>query len=214
VNVTVSATDGAGLGVSGVHVTVNGPVTRDGTTVSDGSFRALALKPGDYRLRFEHERFVTLERLVTVKGGQPTDVDVMLSRAPEKAQTEPPPPPPTAEPRASAPLPEAAFDVTSYLEKEYLKSGANRVKSIACSASDSVSLVQTTTSYASAAGKRQLVLVAIAGQGRVNVGTKSERIDSRSGSTVTVPENTGFEAAREGKSTLVFVLVEIGKGCE
>ena len=214
VNVAISVTDGVGLGISGVHVTVSGPVTRDGMTVSDGSLRALGLKPGTYRFRFEHERFITLERDVVVRGGQPTDVDVTLSRAAEKPKEEPAPaPPPAAAERRSAPLPAATFDVTNYLEREYLKTGPSRIKSIACSASDSVNLVQTTSSYAAAAGKRQLVIVAIAGQGRVTVGGRSSAIDSRSGTTVVVPENAGFEATREGKSTLVFVAVSIGEGC-
>jgi hypothetical protein len=214
VNVTVAVTDGGGLGLQGVHVLVNGPVTRDGTTVADGSFRALGLKPGAYRLRFEHQRFVTLERDITVRGGQPTEVDVMLTRAPEQAKPEvPAPTPPPATERASAPLPAGSFDVTSYLEKDYLKSGPNRVKSIACSDTDAVDVVQTATSYAVPAGKRQLAVVAIAGQGRASVGGRSYPLDSRSGSTVTVPANTGFEASREGKSTLVFVLVSIGEGC-
>ena len=215
INVTVAVTDGAGLGLQGVHVLVNGPVMRDGSTVADGSFRALGLKPGTYRLRFEHQRFITLERDVTVRPGQPTDVDVVLTRAPEKDKPEaaPAPVPAPSPERASAPLPAGAFDVTSYLEKEYLKSGPNRVKSIACSDTDAVDLVQTTTSYAVPAGKRQMAVVAIAGQGHVSIGGKSYPIDSRSGSTVTVPANTGFEASRQGKGTLVFVLVSIGEGC-
>jgi hypothetical protein len=211
----VGVTDGAGLGLQGVRVIVTGPVTREGTTVADGSFRALGLKPGSYRLRFEHERFVTLERDVTVRGGQPTDVDVTLTRAAETPAPEPPPAPtPAPSDRAMAPLAAGSFDVTSYLEKEYLKSGPNRVKSISCSESDSVDLVQTTSSYALPAGKHQLAVVAIAGSGRVSVGGRSYQMDSRSGSTITVPPNTGFEATREGKSTLVFVVVTMGEGCK
>jgi hypothetical protein len=208
-------TDGAGLGIQGVRVIVTGPVTRDGTTVADGSFRALNLKPGNYRLRFEQERFVTLERDVTVRGGQPPDVDVMLTRAADTAPPEPPPAPtPAPSERTMAPLAAGAFDITSYLEKEYLKSGPSRVKSIACSDSDSVDVVQTTSSYAVPAGKHQLVVVAIAGAGRASIGGRSYRIDSRSGSTLTVPPDSGFEATREGKNTLVFVLVSVGEGCK
>jgi hypothetical protein len=215
VNVTISVTDGAGLGIQGVRVIVTGPVTRDGTTVADGSFRALNLKPGNYRLRFEQERFVTLERDVTVRGGQPPDVDVMLTRAADTAPPEPPPAPtPAPSERTMAPLAAGAFDITSYLEKEYLKSGPSRVKSIACSDSDSVDVVQTTSSYAVPAGKHQLVVVAIAGAGRASIGGRSYRIDSRSGSTLTVPPDSGFEATREGKNTLVFVLVSVGEGCK
>jgi hypothetical protein len=73
--------------------------------------------------------------------------------------------------------------------------------------------VQTTPSSAPAAAKRQLVAVAIAGQGRVSVGGRSSVIDSKSGTTVVVPANMAFEATREGRGALVFVLVEIGSGC-
>jgi hypothetical protein len=214
VNVAVGVSDGVGLGIQGVRVIVSGPITRDATTVADGTVRLLALRPGTYRFRFEHEKFITLERDVTVRSGQAADLDVMLTRAPEKPKVEAPPPAPApVVERASEPLPAASFDVAGYLEKDYLKSGANRLKSIACSGSDSVSLVQTTSSYAAAAGTRQMVAVAIAGQGRVAVGGRSSVIDSKSGTTVVVPANMAFEATREGRGTLVFVLVEIGAGC-
>jgi hypothetical protein len=216
VNITVNVTDGRGLGIAGAQVTLSGPVTREGSTVADGSFRALGLKPGDYRFRFERDDYITLERDVTIRSGQPTEVDVMLSRAPEAPKPEPAapaPPQPAAKARTSSPLPAASFDVTSYLEREYLKSGPSRVKSVACSASDSVDLVQTTTSWSQSAGDHQLAVVAIAGQGRATVAGRSFRIDSRSGTTITVPTGSGFEATREGKNTLVFVVVSIGEGC-
>jgi hypothetical protein len=215
VNVAVGVSDGVGLGIQGVRVIVSGPITRDAQTVADGTVRLLGLKPGAYRFRFEHEKFVTLERDVAIRSGQPSDLDVTLTRVPEKPKAEaPPPPPPPSTERESEPLSAASFDVAGYLEKDYLKSGANRVKSIACSSSDAVSLVQTTSSYVAPAGKRQLVAVAIAGQGRVSVGGRSSSIDSKAGTTVVVPANAAFEATREGKGTLVFVLVAIGEGCQ
>jgi hypothetical protein len=188
-----------------------GPVERTGRTAANGSVHFAGLRAGVYRVRFEHEGFIALEREVNVRGTQAEEIGATLSAAaPPPPAPEPAPAPPAVE---HAPLPAAVFDITAYLEQDYLKSGPNRVKSIACSATDSVSLVQTTSSYASAAGDRQLVLVTIAGKGQVTVGGKTTPVDAKSGTTVTVPQGTALEASRDGKSTLVFVLVQLGSGC-
>ena len=68
-----------------MHVSAIGPVTREGTTGRDGTLRWQGLRPGSYRLRFQAEEFVTLEREATVKAGAPTEIDVALSRDTPKA---------------------------------------------------------------------------------------------------------------------------------
>ena len=57
----VTVTDQSGNALPDVHVTVTGPVAREGTTGRDGTLRLQALKPGTYRLRFQAQEFVTLE---------------------------------------------------------------------------------------------------------------------------------------------------------
>jgi mannose-6-phosphate isomerase-like protein (cupin superfamily) len=78
-----------------------------------------------------------------------------------------------------------------------------------------VDLVQTNEAFALAASpEKQFVLVTIAGRGHATVGGRTMSLDARSGTTVTVPKDVGFEATREGNRPLVFVLVQMGRGCE
>jgi hypothetical protein len=214
VTATVSVTDATGQTLPETTVTMSGPTERDGRTAANGTLHFAGLQPGDYRVRFEREGYITLERELTIKA-QPARIDASLSPAPP-----PPAPPPAPKPAVTAgpghdPLPQVDFDITAYLEKNYLSSGAQRVESIACSPTDSVDLVQTNESYTSAAaGARQLVLVTIAGRGHVTAGGRTMSVDARSGTTVTIPRDVGFEATREGNRPLVFVLVQFGEGCE
>ena len=65
--------------MQGVTVTVTGPVTRTVTSIANGTARLLGMRSGTYRLRFEHERFITLERDITMRAGAVPDIDVTLS---------------------------------------------------------------------------------------------------------------------------------------
>ena len=93
-SVTITITDASGAPLDNVHVTATGPVTRQTLSIDTGIARLNSVKPGDYRLRFEREGFMTLERDLTVKGGSPATIDVSLSPAPA------PPPPPAPAPSA------------------------------------------------------------------------------------------------------------------
>ena len=67
--VTLAVTDPAGIPVQGVAVSVTGPVTRNVTTIANGTARLPGMRSGTYRLRFEREGFITLERDVTMRAG-------------------------------------------------------------------------------------------------------------------------------------------------
>src|SRR5262249_9125181 len=99
VTFAVAVADPAGAALGEVKVTVQGPATREGRT-ENGRIAFENLPAGSYRLRFEHEGFVTLERELTGRGGSPMDVKVTLTPAPE-----PPKPPPAPEPAAPPPAP-------------------------------------------------------------------------------------------------------------
>ena len=101
--VSFSITDPGGLPLSGVNVSGTGPVFREMQTTAGGLTRFLNVKPGDYRLRFEKDGFLTLERDITVKSGAPLDVDVTLDPAPEAEAPAPAPPTPATDGTKSAP---------------------------------------------------------------------------------------------------------------
>src|SRR5712692_7737315 len=69
--VTVQVTDSSGLPLPNVHVTAEGPVSRDGVTDEAGSLRFSNMRAGAYRLRFTREGSITLERDITVRAAEP-----------------------------------------------------------------------------------------------------------------------------------------------
>jgi mannose-6-phosphate isomerase-like protein (cupin superfamily) len=102
-SITMLVTDPGGSPVPAVKVAASGPATREGTTTAEGTLRFTNVRAGNYRLRFEAEGFITLEREVTVKVRQPIQLDVMLNPEPQ--------PEPEPEPEAEAtPVPAARPD--------------------------------------------------------------------------------------------------------
>ena len=97
-------TDQSGAPLQGTTVSVTGSTSRVVTTVANGTARVLGLRPGTYRFRFEHPKFMTLERDVTVRGGAVPEIEVTLSPAPEPPPA-PPPPAPAVEASAAVAAP-------------------------------------------------------------------------------------------------------------
>ena len=68
---------------------LSGAGTGEFVTGGAGTMVVPDLKEGVYRLRCEREGFITLERELTMKGGQPGIIDVVLSAAPALAAVGP-----------------------------------------------------------------------------------------------------------------------------
>ena len=86
--VIVTALDGKTL--PDVVVKASGPVDREAPTDPSGLVTFANMSPGTYRLRFEHEGFITFEKEISLAAGKPLRASASLSAAP------PPPPPPKA----------------------------------------------------------------------------------------------------------------------
>ena len=80
-----------------MKVTMQGPAKREART-ERGRIVFEDVPAGTYRLRFDREGFISLEREVAARGGAPMDVKVTLTPAP------PPPPPPEAKPAPPEPV--------------------------------------------------------------------------------------------------------------
>src|SRR5687768_17226894 len=77
----VVLTDAAGAPISNALVTVQGAAERSART-EQGRIVFEGVPPGNYRLRFEREAFVTLERELVARAGAPTEVKATLNPAP------------------------------------------------------------------------------------------------------------------------------------
>src|SRR4029453_17290731 len=100
----IVVSDHSGTGLDGVGIGVSGAASRQASTDAKG-LATVPVSPGTYRLRFERERFITLERDVTIGRGQPPPIMVALDAA------LPPPPPVPVPPPAPAPAPVAVAAV-------------------------------------------------------------------------------------------------------
>src|SRR5437764_9394437 len=116
--------DQSGKALPGARVAVSGTMTRQATTAADGTATFTALPDGPYRLRFEREGFITLEREVTMKGGQPGIIDVVLSAAPAapvvpaaRQPTPTPAPPPAAAGRTTE---WTNVSIPTFLDKNFI----------------------------------------------------------------------------------------------
>lgn len=217
---TVQATDGTGATLGGVEVRATGPVAREGKTAEDGSVRFQRVQAGSYRLRFARDGFITLERDVTVRSGQPLKVDVTLSAAPP-----PPPPPPCPEPAKPAePAPAAksaagpigepkTVAVPTFVELNFIGRAPRRDSRLGCVGSGAGTLVQMREAITEQVfDTRDLWLYVVAGEGALRVNEKEERLAA--GTFSVVPRTMRHSILPRGKNPLILLVIETGQACE
>jgi mannose-6-phosphate isomerase-like protein (cupin superfamily) len=216
--VTVSVTDESGAPVQGVTVTVTGPVTRTVTTIANGTARLLGMRSGTYRLRFEHQGFITLERDVTMRAGAVPDVDVTLSPG-----TAPPPPavetpsrenaPPESEREQAPPGDPRYVTIVDFLDKNLIGGREpSKRDELGCTASARTTLLQLRES-----GKEEArtdadeVLYVVAGEGTLRLGNRDLPLSSST--TAVVPRGIVRGLTRKGKNPLILLSVVSGPAC-
>ena len=165
------------------------------------------MKPGDYRLRFEHDGFVSLERDVAVKGGTPLALEITLSPMPA-----PPPKPSEPAPASTAPPGEAkALSVGEFLvplsDKDPFKSNE-----LGCTASARTTLLQIPTDLQKKATPvADELLYIVGGQGSLRLGDKDVQLET--GGVAVVPRGTSWVLSRKGKKPLIVLSVVSGPPC-
>lgn len=204
----IVVTDPAGVQVPNVLVTLDGPTARSART-EGGRIAFEGLQPGSYRLRFEREGFITLEREVNARGGAPIDVKVTLNPAPA-----PPPPPEPVEPPAPAvDAQPAAFDVPQVFEKEFVGRAAGKTTPLACGTEGSAMLIQVREPLARHAhSESDEFLYVIGGEGNAHVGGREERLSA--GLLLFVPRGAPHALTASGRNPLVLLSTMAGEGCK
>lgn len=145
-SMTITVTDLEGKTLPGVQVTASGPVDRAAATDESGTVTFRNMRAGTYRLRFEHEAFVTLEREVT-QGARALPVNVSLSAAPSQpvepepedkvegtTGTVPAPVPP--------PGPPTRVSIPDFFEQNYLGSAPSQTSLVGCVPAMTTQLLQ------------------------------------------------------------------------
>ena len=203
----------SGDAVEGVRVTVSGGTGLQAQTDAKG-MSAITLPAGSYRFRFEHERFIILERDVTVRAGQPTEVAVAL----DMALTPPPPPPAREPPPPPAPKPVVAsgpptnMSIPQFLEKNYIGRDPLKESVVGCTAAATTRILQLRDSLAAHThDDLDETLYVVAGEGVIRV--KDEMMTISPGTLTVVPRGQPHSTERRGRNPLILLSTLSGAPC-
>ena len=199
-----------------IWVRASGPVDREGSTDPSGTVTFSNVTAGAYRLRFEHDNFVTLERDVAVVAGKPLKASVALNAAP------PPPPPPKVEAPPQPPLATAAptgsyppmsVDITDFFEKNFIGNAPIKRSPIGCTNSSTSTLVQLRELLADQAhpDADELIYV-VAGEGTHKVAGQERQLSG--GVFAIVPRGNSHSIVRRGGRPLVIISTLSGPPCQ
>ena len=211
---TVQITDNVGKVLGDAIVIGTGPVDRNGTTDAEGSVTFRNLPPGSYRLRFEHEGHITLERDVTVQAGRPMRITAALNPAPKP--TAPATPPQPVAPPAAAPASVNAEPMTvsipDFVEKNYVGSGPTRRSAMGCTSSSTTTLVQLREPLAdhSHIDADELIYV-VAGEGTERVNNRDSALAA--GTYALIPRGMSHSITRKGSRPLIYLSILSGPAC-
>jgi mannose-6-phosphate isomerase-like protein (cupin superfamily) len=209
----VTALDGKTL--PDVVVRASGPVDREAPTDTSGLVNFVNMSPGTYRLRFEHESFITFEKEVSLSAGKPLRASASLSAAP------PPPTPPKAEP-PPAPVAQAApagsyqphvANFESWIDSGFIGRAPSKRLAAGCTASATSAMVQTNESIAERTrGDADETIYVVAGEGTLRIGGREHTLTASS--FVTIPRGTAHSITRRGSRPLMFVSTVSGPPCQ
>jgi len=212
---SVHVTDKSGTGLPNVSIALAGPVERSGTTAADGSLAFRSMRAGTYRLRFEHDGFVTLEReLVMARGA--AEVSVALNPAPVKPVVTPPPAPVPVAPRpverTLRQVEPRALGLVDFIDKNFIGSEPQKISLLACSDGGTARLIQVKEPLANQQDDTaDQLLYVIAGGGVVRV--KEQSYKAGSGWFIVIPRGAPHNIRREGRNPLIALVVTVGPSC-
>jgi len=231
-SIQVTVRDQTGTPLPFTHVVVTGEVGRTVLTNADGVATLQALPDGTYRLRFEHEGFVSLERDLAVRAGQTHDFEVQLTRtaepAPPARAPEPTPAPPAAPPPAPGPSgPPVTLSIPGFLDKNFIGGRDPQKESVlGCTPGATTRLLQLREPLAMHTHDQDEIIYIIAGDGAVRVRPSNPSAGAQTGeshdeanvvtagSLSIVPRGVAHALERRGKNPLIVLSTLAGAPCQ
>ncbi len=212
--------DHSGTGLEGVNIGVSGAERRQ--TSTDGRGRAtVPVSPGTYRLRFERERFITLERDVTIGRGQPATIMVALDAALPPPAPVPAPvpvvaivpaPPPEPPPPAVGDGPPIHVSIPAFLDKNFIGRDPLKESVLGCTAGATTRVLQLRDSLAlHTHADLDEILYVVAGEGVVRV--SEETMTLAPGSLTVIPRGLPHTTERRGRNPLIVLSTLAGAAC-
>jgi hypothetical protein len=215
-SVRISVRDEAGNPIPDVHLVVSGAAPGELATGAAGTAIVPDLKPGSYRVRAEHDGYITLEREFTLGRGVWNPIELVLNAAP--APPPPPPPPPTAPPPVAPPPaassgPPVAVSIPDFLDRNFIGREPIKESVLACTPLQTLRLLQLREALAEHVheGLDEIIYV-VAGEGVVRIG--DEVTNLRPGVVMMLPNGSRHAFERRGKNPLVLVSTFAGAACE
>jgi mannose-6-phosphate isomerase-like protein (cupin superfamily) len=210
-SVRVSVRNPEGESLEGVRLVLSGGAEGEYATAGAGTAVLTNVKDGLYRLRLEHEGFITLEREFSVKAtGALTPIDIVMTPAPPP----PPPPPPVKAPTPSAVPsgPPVNVNIPDYLDHNFIGRDPIKESILACKPAEIVRLLQLRDNMAEHVhDKVDEVLYVVAGEGSVRIG--DQVMSMKPGSLAVVPLGTAHAVERKGKNPLILLSTLSGAPC-
>jgi mannose-6-phosphate isomerase-like protein (cupin superfamily) len=207
--------DPSGTPIAGARILVSGAATRDVTTDAHGEATVTAIRDGLYRLRFERDGFITLEREVTIRSGQPAEIDVVLNAAPEPPPAPPPAPAPQPAPPPPPPPsgPPVSISVPAFLDKNFIGREPLKESVLGCTSDATTRLLQLRDPLAlHTHADLDEVLYVVAGEGSVRIRDDSSAIEA--GSLTIVPRGVPHAIEHRGKNPLILISTLAGLPCQ
>jgi mannose-6-phosphate isomerase-like protein (cupin superfamily) len=207
----------SGTPIEGVRIQISGAESQSLTTDAQGT-ASVTLPDGSYRLRFEHEDFITLEREVAIKGARPEKMEVALNRA---AVEPAPPPPPAPEPPAPPPVPEPAvpsgpatsLSISTYLDKNFIGREPLKESVVGCTPGAMTRVLQLRDPLAPHAHNQvDEILYVVAGNGSFKIG--DETVTVAAGSLSVIPRGLRHSIERSGRNPLIVLSTLAGAPCQ
>jgi mannose-6-phosphate isomerase-like protein (cupin superfamily) len=165
---------------------------------------------GNYKMRFDRDGFVPLERELTARAGAPMDVKVTLTPMPEPPA--PPPPPPAPAPKPPSDAKPASFDVPGVAEKEFVRRGPPKSTPLACGEQGNATLIQLNDPLPqhTHADADEFIYV-VAGEGAATVDGAEQRL--RAGVLLFVPRGVAHALSKAGRNPLIVMSTRAGGAC-
>jgi Carboxypeptidase regulatory-like domain/Cupin domain len=213
--VTVQTTDGSGLPLANVHVSVHGPLTREAETGEDGSLKLPNMRAGTYRLRFTRDGSITLERDITVRASEPLLVDVMLNAAPAPPPrpAPPPPAPEPAKPTLGAPGEPKTTPIPAFVEKNFIGGREPRKDSeLGCTSTGAATLHQLREAWINRFhNDADEWLYVVAGSATLRIGANDQPLSP--GTFSLVPHTVVHSIVPTGRTPFIVVSILSGPPC-
>jgi mannose-6-phosphate isomerase-like protein (cupin superfamily) len=212
--------DRSGTALGDVRVVVSGPVSQEVVTDASGTASVGTIRDGSYRLRFERDGFITLERELIVANGQPPEIAVALSAAPAPPPppvvvAAPPPPPvaPPAPPVASEPSgPPVFVAIPEFLDKNYIGRAPLKESVLGCLASSTTRVLQLHDALSEHAhADMDEILYVVAGEGTVRIHDSSSVVTA--GSLSIIPRGVSHTIERRGRNPVIVLSTLSGAPC-